>query len=611
MQQPQNNISNSVERLYQQASWHFQHGGINEAEALTRKVLMQNNDHPDANHLLGLIAIHYGKHAQAIQLIERAIQLKPLQVIYFNALSSALHKEGRLKDALAVNDKILKQKPRLTDAHNNRSLLLRKLGRLEEALAASDKAIKLKPQQARAHLNRALALKEMERIEDSLASFERAIRLNPKFTEAYNQYAIMLRNLGRTEDSLAACDKAIKLNPHYVEAYNNRTVALMDQGREPEALITSSQAAQIDPHSAIAQYNLGLVLLNMGRTEEALPPCQQAVNLKPQYAPAHYNLGLVLKDMMRSDEAIAACKRAIELDPQSAKAWLNISAIYIDMGRNQDALHACEQAVKLDPQSAKAHANLGRILMDLGHPEAFSSLQTALKLDPDITVPSYLLAILGHADAPEQSPSEYVVSLFDDYANRFDQHLVNDLEYRAPEQLFHSITALLDDPSQKFDILDLGCGTGLCGVEFAAHAKRMVGVDLAPRMLAKAKERGLYTDLIEGDVCIALQQSTQAFDLILSADVFIYIGKLEQVFSLASKQLNPGGLFAFSIEDNETDEDYRLTASGRYAQSYDYIQRLAASNGFKELSRVPVTLRMEKNVPAAGSIFVLRLTDAN
>ena len=82
---------------------------------------------------------------------------------------------------------------------------------------------------------------------------------------------------------------------------------------------------------------------------------------------------------------------------------------------------------------------------------------------------------------------------------------------------------------------------------------------------------------------------------------------LEQVFTLASKKLSPGGLFAFSIEDNETGEDYRLTQSGRYAQSLAYIQRLAESNGFKLLSRVPVTLRMEKGVPAEGSIIVLSL----
>jgi predicted TPR repeat methyltransferase len=209
---------------------------------------------------------------------------------------------------------------------------------------------------------------------------------------------------------------------------------------------------------------------------------------------------------------------------------------------------------------------------------------------------------------PEQSPTDYVVSLFDNYANRFDNHLTNYLGYRGPQQLFNAIIPLLDDPSQKLDILDLGCGTGLCGVEFAANAKRLVGVDLSPRMLVKCKERGLYTDLIESDVTDALHQSTQPFDLILSADVFVYIGMLDEIFALVNKILNPGGLFAFTIEDNNTEEDYRLTSAGRYAQSLGYIQRLSESHGFEQLTRVPVTIRMEKGSPIPGSIIVLCLT---
>ncbi len=599
-----------VEPLYQQASNHFNRGDYNEAEALTRRVLLQNADHPDANHLLGLIAIQYGKYAHAVQLIERAIQLKPLQAIYFNALGLALHKEGRLDEALAICDKLLKQKPRSIDTHINRSLLLRELGRPEEALTASDKAIKLKPQNPSAHYNRALALKELGRFEDCLASCKRATQLNPSFSQAHNLSAVVLRNLGHTEDSLAACDRAIKLNSQYVEAYNNRTVALLDLDRKEEALMASSQAMQIDPNSAIAQYNYGHVLINMGHSDEAVVQCQQAIKLNPQYAPAHYNLGLALKNEMRHDEALAACERATEIDPQSAEAWSYIGAIYLDTGHYLDALQPCKKSIELDPQSVDSHIILGLVLISLDRKdEAKIALDTVRKLDPNHSTANYMLSILGHNEMPEQSPTDYVVSLFDNYANRFDNHLINQLGYRGPQQLFHAIIPLLDDPSQKLDILDLGCGTGLCGIEFAANAKRMVGVDLSPRMLAKSKERGLYTDLIESDVTNALKQSTQPFDLILSADVFVYIGMLDEVFALTSKKLNLGGFFAFTIEDNNTEEDYRLTSSGRYAQSLDYIQRLSASNGFEQLSREPVTIRMEKGTPIPGSIIVLCLTD--
>ena len=217
MTQPNESNQSNIDLLYQEATVHFNRGDYTKAEVLTRNVLIQNSNHPDANHLLGLIAIQCGQYAHAVKLIERATQLNPQQATYYNALSFALHEEGRLDDALLLCDKLLKQKPHSLDTLINRSLLLRELGRPEEALTSCDKAIELNPQNSNAHYNRAVALNEMSRLEDALASCEHAINLNPKFMAAYNLSALVLKNLGRVTDSLAACDQALKVqswNPH-------------------------------------------------------------------------------------------------------------------------------------------------------------------------------------------------------------------------------------------------------------------------------------------------------------------------------------------------------------------------------------------------------------
>ena len=148
---------------------------------------------------------------------------------------------------------------------------------------------------------------------------------------------------------------------------------------------------------------------------------------------------------------------------------------------------------------------------------------------------------------------------------------------------------------------------GLVGAAFSTLANRLDGVDLSTGMLAKARERGIYTDLIEKDVCHALEKLNHSYDLILSADVFIYIGDLDEVFSLATKRMHGGSLFAFSIEVIEGDKNYCLDYTGRYRQSLDYIQRLAQAYGLENVHCAPVIVRTENDKPVGGYIVVLRL----
>jgi len=264
---------------------------------------------------------------------------------------------------------------------------------------------------------------------------------------------------------------------------------------------------------------------------------------------------------------------------QSYEALFKYGDILRSNERHKDAISACEQAIRINPEAYEAYLILGRVLLDTNQQDqAVRHLQTALKYNPDLPNVNYILATLNNDDAPEKSPQEYVKLLFNDMAEQFDQHLVDGLEYSVPQQLFDAASPHLGDASHDLDILDLGCGTGLCAVAFATRTNSIIGVDLAPQMLARSKERGLYTELVQTDICQALEQGRQKFDLIVSTDVFfIYVGKLDQVFALVSQRLHQGGLFAFSVETEES-EDYRLTSAGRYAQSSAYMQRLSDAN---------------------------------
>jgi len=138
-------------------------------------------------------------------------------------------------------------------------------------------------------------------------------------------------------------------------------------------------------------------------------------------------------------------------------------------------------------------------------------------------------------------------------------------------------------------------------------SKRIVGVDLAPRMAAKAQARGVYNEVLQGDLLPYLQSSPVGqFDIVAAADVFIYFGNLSEIFQHTYRILRPRGFFAFSVEgDSEQQEDFELRETGRYRQSGRYIQKLSTEFGFKLKTIKPVSIRKQGDRPTTGFVVLL------
>jgi predicted TPR repeat methyltransferase len=238
--------------------------------------------------------------------------------------------------------------------------------------------------------------------------------------------------------------------------------------------------------------------------------------------------------------------------------------------------------------------------------EAAAVLERCLKVDPANQTARFLLAAATGADGTSvpAPPPGFTATLFDRYAHRFDTHLVADLAYRGPEQLREVVDRI--QPQGQFDILDLGCGTGLVGLRFRDRARSLVGVDASEQMLRRASERGIYQRLEHGELLASLQAREAELDLILAGDVFIYVGELGEVFTAAHRALRPGGLFAFTVERHDAGDGFVVLPSRRYAHSRGYIESLAAGRGFAVLAADPIVLRVERGQEVAGIVFLLR-----
>lgn len=359
------------------------------------------------------------------------------------------------------------------------------------------------------------------------------------------------------------------------------------------------------PESFHALHMLGVLVGQRGDLAQSQDLIARAVRVDPSVAAAHANLGNTLRLMDRFTGAMASYDRALRLQPDNARALKGRGLILWRSRCLEEALACYEHLLRIEPDYADGWIMRGAALSELQrNAEAVASYRKALEFD-HVTNPDkirYVLAAMGSEAMPAASPVEYVRDLFDKYARRFDDHLVSQLNYRVPELLAAQLQPLV--PAAKLDVLDLGCGTGLCGPWLKPWAGVLTGLDVSGKMLEEAARKGVYDRLVAGEINAYLETYHACFDLIVAADVFIYVGDLAGVFAGAHGALRPGGLFAFSTEAG-ADADICLRGSLRYAHSAAYLQRLAAAAGWRVASMTKHVLRDEDRQGVEGHLTVL------
>jgi predicted TPR repeat methyltransferase len=179
---------------------------------------------------------------------------------------------------------------------------------------------------------------------------------------------------------------------------------------------------------------------------------------------------------------------------------------------------------------------------------------------------------------------------------------VEALGYRGFEAL---LQPLLGTGKRYRQVLDLGCGTGLCGPLVAPQADTIDGVDVSSGMLEQARKLGAYRDLVHADLGEFLATTALRPDLILAADVFIYVGDLAAVFRSARRILEPGGCLAFTVELTREGQDIQLLPSLRYAHSEAYIRRLAGEARFTSVRIFEAPIRYDQTTPIVGLYIYL------
>ena len=435
---------------------------------------------------------------------------------------------------------------------------------------------------------------------------EQPVTLTRELTlEEAVSFAIFLQQNQQFVEAQELYRRILEASPDHPRALHYAGVLAHQQGKISEAIELIQRSLAFVADEADWHSNLGLVCQSGGELDRAIDAYRRAIAIDPSHANAHNNLGVLLRATGQVVEAEAAYRAAIRLNSEHIDAYTNLGILLNGLKRPEEAVACYCRVVTLRPKHREARKQLALAHCTLGDvAEAVKIFEEWLQEEPGDPVAQHMLAACTGRGVPKRASNSFVETTFDSFASSFDAKLEK-LSYRAPSLVAATLEDSGLEPLNRLDVLDAGCGTGLCGAIVSPFACRLVGVDLSEKMLTQARDKQVYHSLVKAELTEYLRESSDAFDLVVSADALVYFGDLKEVIEVVARALRPNGLFAFTLEHSAGDGDqvdYRLEVHGRYSHSRTYVEKLLMASGLKP-TIVQAALRMEAGAPVSGLVI--------
>ncbi|ALJ38074.1 tetratricopeptide repeat protein [Azospirillum brasilense] len=312
---------------------HHRAGRLADAERDYRAVLAADPRHPDALHLLGVLALQAGHPGPAVELIEEAIRQAGGVADYHDNLGSALAALDRHAEAADAHRMAVALTPLSAQPRHNLGNAFQAQALPGLAALAFTAAVELEPGYAKAWYNLGNALRAQNRLAGALRAFARAATLTPAMVEAHTNLSDALSAAGRLDEALAQARAALRLRPDDPKAHHNLGTALQRKGAYEGAEIAYREALKRAPDNPVTLNDLGSVLLKLGRPAQAERCFRKVLSRNPHAVEAIHNLGNALRAQGQFTKAEACYEEALAHDPNLASASDNLAVIALLHGR--------------------------------------------------------------------------------------------------------------------------------------------------------------------------------------------------------------------------------------------------------------------------------------
>lgn len=551
-----------------------QKGDLNQAEARYLAYLDHFEECPNGHHFLGVFYAQQGLWTQAMTSIKRAVELDPKNASYHNSLGNCHKAQKNYNLAVPCYQTALLLKPDYASPTNN-------LGTIYQHQNAFDKAASI---------------------------YRQALVINPNSPDPHYNLGLCALHQNNPEQALQSFDACRQLAPDHLKINLMTGVAYLQLNQFSQAKSCFEAQIAIDPNCHESHFHLGQIAFQTDQFSEALTAFERTIALKPDHLEANHYAGTCHMALQQLSQALPHYLFVLQHHPHHLDALYNIGVIYMAQDKHQQSIEFFQQVISLDPNHYGAQHNLAGNLIKMGHyDQAITQYQQLASQYPEQSQYPFILAGLRQKNPPANPPQAFVVSLFDHYAPHYDAHLSQSLHYDVPEQLHKLFTDFtdLDTKKTKLTVLDVGCGTGLCGPLFKPISSRLIGIDLSPNMLAIAESKQCYDDLQMMDALV-LTDHFQAIDLILAADVLPYFGDLQGLLTNIANSLAPKGIALFSFEASHKTESYHLQQTLRYAHNKHYVIDCCQQLNLTIIQTQNAVLRLQNNKPLYGYLFMVQ-----
>src|SRR5665213_490042 len=340
---------------------------------------------------------------------------------------------------------------------------------------------------AQALARRGRQLLQEKRLPEAMQSFQLATIVEPDKAECWTNYGVLLERNDALAEAIDALEHSLKLSPSQPDTWLVLGLTRAKLGEVEAAEAAYAKVLALDPKSAIAWQCRGLLQEGIRRYGEAINCFLTCIERGGESAALWANLGKLLQQSGRMAESCQAYAQAVTLEGTNLhfRGMLRTSRFRRDVFEGVPIDQALAAYLEFSPNRRSADEDLKELfyttfafLAGFGHREAAVRLgHKYLWMWPKSPSMEYLLKAVQGAEEVDRAPPAYIVEHFDSFAEGFDAQLVGVLGYDIPEKLCAAVLAAASS-GHRYDALDAGCGTGLCGPLLLPSVRTLAGVDL-------------------------------------------------------------------------------------------------------------------------------------
>lgn len=419
---------------------------LDKLEESLRQEIDIHPGYPDLANLLGLLLAVKGRHQEALEQYERALNINSRYLECRINRAFALASLGKAEEALSEASSAVAEAPEAPGIIAPAAKLFGWLGESSRARELLERTAALKPDSPAVHHYLGLVLLGAD-LAGAASEFEKAASLGTAYVALYDSHHVYRKGrIKLTKKSAESFSAQLADNPNAVKVYLSAAKLVASEGLFDEAGVQFDDARRIEADSAAIENGLGIVAVAREYGEEAKLHFRRALMFDPANITALVNLSFLLGadgDLHQAEEFL---RKAIGLAPRYPDVRLQLATLLTESGKLEEAESHLRQALEVNPKYVFAAFVLASILLikkryqdiielysgfdveALGLPEVYSQLATSyLETDRLQTGLEYALKA-SSMESP--LPSAYVCLAIANYRlEKFEEALATAREY--------------------------------------------------------------------------------------------------------------------------------------------------------------------------------------